>query len=194
MIRHKTQFSTKSTDFVKKTADSLKIKQYILPQKRKSLQNKAHYRYLYTLLTRYFCERRKTFFFPQSSQNIFAKEKKKARHKINKNSREDSVNDAEARGEGGVAGKLLQHGARLTHGPEVRQLELADLAGALVLYLEDGVAHLEPAAPVAGTTVHLQYMARKANGRRATGWRQGTHADENNETPRRREMRSNGMT
>ena len=54
-------------------------------------------------------------------------------------SREDGVDDAKPSGEGGVTGEFFQHGARLTHGPEVRELELGDLAGGLVLHLQHRV-------------------------------------------------------
>lgn len=72
--------------------------------------------------------------------------------------REDGVDNAEPRGEGGVAGQLLQHRARLPHGPEVRQLELADLPGALVLNLQDRVADLEAVALVSAGSVHLLFV------------------------------------
>lgn len=79
-----------------------------------------------------------------------------------KNSREDSVDDAEPGGEGGVTGELLQHGAGLTHGPEVRQLELAGLAGALVLHLQHGVADLVAVVSVSSGAVDLFDNSRRA--------------------------------
>lgn len=56
------------------------------------------------------------------------------------NSRKDCVDNPETSGQRGISGKLLEHGARLTHGPEVRQLQLVDLAGGFVLHLVFGVA------------------------------------------------------
>lgn len=49
--------------------------------------------------------------------------------------REDCVDHTETSGESRVTRKLLEHGARLAHRPEVGQLELVDLACGFVLHL-----------------------------------------------------------